>query len=219
MKKLTILLLPSLLIFGACSNKSSTAKDSSAVETSAESSVAISESVVDTSVAVTDSVSDSTVGLASTVTDSASAPDSVTSSDSSDSSVVVTPVDPSSDSSTAAVAATPDTAPKQAFSQVLIQPGQSTDKFVGAASDVTTDVCKQEGGSWKISGKVKNSSGSAANYRIYVALNRKGSTDTRGLLQVDKSVQDGKTEEWSTTAALADDDLICILRVERTAAK
>ncbi len=214
MKKLTILFIPTLLFVGACSNKSSTTDT-----TQAESVVAETSASVDSTIAAGGSVSDSAPVL-ETISPEAPA-ESVVSADSevesSDSTVSVVSSEVSADSSTAV--AVPDSAPTQAVSQVSVQPGQSTDKFVGAASDVTTDVCTQDGGTWKVSGKVKNSSGAAANYRIYVALNRKGSTDTRGLLQVDKTVQDGKSEDWSTSAELADNDLICILRVERTAAK
>jgi hypothetical protein len=215
MKKLSILFIPTLLLVGACSNKSSTTDT-----TQAESGVAETSASVDTTITAGSSVSDSAPVVETTSSDVSA--ESVASADSevesSDSTVSVVSSEVSADSSTVP-AAVPDSAPTQAVSQVSVQPGQSTDKFVGAASDVTTDVCTQDGGTWKVSGKVKNSSGAAANYRIYVALNRKGSTDTRGLLQVDKTVQDGKSEDWSTSAELADVDLICILRVERTAAK
>lgn len=214
MKKLSILFVPTLLFVSACTSKSSTAKDSNPTETS----VAAADSAPVESNAV---AGDSTVE--SLVVAETSAPDSSPVPGDSVDSTVVTATSPATDDSSASASAVPttgpDSAPTQAVSQVLVQPGQSTDKFVGAASDVTTDTCKQEGGSWKISGKVKNSSGSKADYRIYVALNRKGSTDTRGLLQVNKTVEDGKSEEWSTSAVLGDDDLICILRVERIAAK
>jgi hypothetical protein len=220
MKKLSILFVPTLLFVSACSSKSSTAKDSTPVETSV---VAADSTPVDSAPAVTEVVVESSAAAETSALDDPLPESSAAPSDSIDSTVAVAASSAADDSSAVAAGAAPtvvpDTTPTQAVSQVSVQPGQSTDKFVGAASDVTTDSCKKEGGSWKISGKVKNSSGSTAKYRIYVALNRKGSTDTRGLLQVDKTVDNGKTEDWSTSAAIGDDDLICILRVERTAAK
>jgi hypothetical protein len=224
MKKLSILFVPTLLFVSACSSKSSTAKDSTPVETSV---VAADSAPVDSTPAVTEVVVESSAVAETSALDDPLPESSAAPSDSIDSTVAIPASSAADDSSAVAVGAAPtvattvvpDTTPTQAVSQVSVQPGQSTDKFVGAASDVTTDSCKKEGGSWKISGKVKNSSGSTAKYRIYVALNRKGSTDTRGLLQVDKTVDNGKTEDWSTSAAIGDDELICILRVERTAAK
>ncbi len=108
--------------------------------------------------------------------------------------------------------------PPVAVAAVSIPPGQAKDGFVGAASDVTTEVCKLDGDHWSMSGLVKNSSGSAARYRIYVALNAVGSTDTRALIQTDVKVDNGATVPWSARADVTDDVLQCILRVERVKA-
>ena len=195
---LPALVLPAFLL-GACSTtKKATTTDSTVA--AADTTLSADTNVADSSEAL---AADSTIASGSTDT---AVPSAATDS-------VPTDSNPATDSVPA------DTTPTQAVSNVSIQPGQSTDKFVGAAADVTTNVCKADGAGWKASGTVKNSSGAAANYRIYVALNRKGSTDTRALLQVDKSVANGKTEPWEVDAAVIDADLICIMRVERTAAK
>ncbi len=104
-----------------------------------------------------------------------------------------------------------------AVTDVETPPGVSNDKFVGAASDVKTESCARVDTGWTASGTVTNSSGAAANYRIYVAFNRKGTTDTRALVQTNVSVPDGATQPWKAEAASTDTDLFCILRVERTA--
>lgn len=56
----------------------------------------------------------------------------------------------------------------------------------------------------------------AQSYRLYVAFNR--GKDTQGLVQVDvKSVEPGKTAEWTAEAPLKGEGLKCVLRVERFA--
>ena len=171
------------------------------------------------------SASDTTVGTAAGVDTTIGA---------SASTVSTAPADTTSDSTTPAVADTVVTgnaavtpapaaaattvAPTEAVTDVSVQPGLSKDKFVGAASDVKTETCAADAGGWSASGTVTNASGAAASYRIYVAFNAKGTTDTRGLVQRDVKVADGKTEKWKASAKVAGKDLICILRVERTAA-
>lgn len=110
------------------------------------------------------------------------------------------------------------TPPATALTATSVDPGQSGDKFVGAASDVTTTSCAQSGSAWKAEGTVSNTSGARASYRIYVAFNVKGTTDTKALVQTNVDVDDGQTTAWSAKANVNADDLICILRVERTAA-
>ena len=105
----------------------------------------------------------------------------------------------------------------KAVTDVAVQPGLSGDKFVGAASDVKTTSCKRSGDHWAASGTVTNKSGKDAGYRIYVAFNRVGSTDTRALVQTDLAVPNGKSQPWEAVAAVTDEALTCILRVERTA--
>ena len=209
MKKfLPVVLLPAVFLLGSCTTtKRSVSVDSVGVSVDsvgADSTVTAGGNATDTTIAA---VAVPSIAGADTV--------DTTSLSGSDSSATTAPKASKPVSDSVPV----DTAPKQAVSNVSIQPGQSTDEFVGAATDVTTDVCKRDGAGWTISGKVKNTSGAAANYRIYVALNRKGSTNTRALVQVDKAVANGKTESWSAKAEVTDPDLVCILRVERTATK
>jgi hypothetical protein len=213
MKKfLPVVLLPILVVLGSCTTTKKLASvDSVGDSAAADTTVSASTNALETTAASDSSAEAVPTVVADTAAEPAGTETTLSSVDSA-------PASAPTDSQVASDSQPSDTTPKQAVSSVSIQPGQSTDKFVGAASDVTTEVCKSDGTDWVVSGKVKNSSGAAANYRIYVALNRKGSTDTRALVQVDKSVADGKTEPWDIKAAVSDSDLVCILRVERTAA-
>jgi hypothetical protein len=106
----------------------------------------------------------------------------------------------------------PDTAAPNSISE---QPGQAKDNYVGALKDVKMTSCKLDGASWTADGTVTNPTDADATYRIYVALNVKGSTDTKALIEADVDVAKGKTEKWAAAADVADKDLMCILRVER----
>jgi hypothetical protein len=105
-----------------------------------------------------------------------------------------------------------------AVTSLTEQPGSADDDFVGAAKDVTLESCGLSDGKWKAKGTVANTSGAAAKYRIYIALNAPGTTDTKAVVQVDVDVADGKTEKWTAEANLATPELQCILRVERAKA-
>lgn len=99
-----------------------------------------------------------------------------------------------------------------------MQPGLSTDDYVGARQDVTVDFCDHSDGGWLAKGNVTNSSGADADYRIYVALNVENTSKTRALVEVDKKVADGATESWETLVPTPEIwGLSCILRVERVA--
>ena len=180
-------------LFAGCS--SSTSSSDTTVDGAAGADTTIGASVSTDSTVPADATPDSTTP---------SVADSVVTGD-----TAVTPA-PS------AVATT--VAPTEAVTDVSVQPGLSKDKFVGAASDVKTETCGADAGGWSASGTVTNASGAAATYRVYVAFNVKGTTDTRGLVQTDVKVADAKTEKWKASAKVAGKDLICILRVERTAA-
>jgi hypothetical protein len=136
-----------------------------------------------------------------------------------ESTIAVTQVESSDGSaSSESVAASDVEAPEtvaQAVTSISEQPGQATDGFVGAAKDVKLESCKLDGAAWAANGTVTNSSESDASYRIYVAFNVKGSTDTKAAIQANVDVAKGKTEKWDVTADVADKDLQCILRVER----
>lgn len=109
------------------------------------------------------------------------------------------------------------TTPPKAVSDVKVSPGQAKDGFVGAASDAKLDSCAKAGSDWKVSGSVKNPTAGAASYRIYVAMNAVGTTETRALKQIDVTARAGETKKWSASAPVSG-KLSCILRVERTAA-
>ncbi len=104
---------------------------------------------------------------------------------------------------------------EQAVTSLTESPGLATDGFVGALKDVKVTSCQLDGAAWNANGTVTNSSGTDASYRIYVAFNVKGTTDTKAVIQADVDVANGKTEKWSASADVADKDLQCILRVER----
>src|SRR3954454_8122784 len=59
-----------------------------------------------------------------------------------------------------------------------------TENYVGARKDVTDLACKQDGKTWRVSGKVTNPTDAPADYRIFTSLLDK-SNETRGLLQAD----------------------------------
>lgn len=97
---------------------------------------------------------------------------------------------------------------------IVDAPG-SGEGLVGAAADATTDTCESSGDAWVASGTVTNPTEVAVDYRIYVSL-LNGANDTRGLQQVDvTAVEPGATGTWESSIAVADDDLTCVLRVER----
>ncbi len=104
---------------------------------------------------------------------------------------------------------------QQAVTSIVEQPGLAKDGYVGAAKDVKLATCNLDGAAWAADGTVTNNSDSDASYRIYVAFNVKGSTDTKAVSEADIDVAKGKTEKWNVTADVADKDLQCILRVER----
>ena len=116
------------------------------------------------------------------------------------------------------VATIPETTLSPAVVDVTDEPGQSGDDFVDARSDTTLDRCESVDGKFTAEGEVTNSSGVDAAYRIYVSFNLTDSPLSRGLVQVDLDVADGATEKWEATAELEEEDLDCILRVERVGA-
>ncbi|WP_066082028.1 hypothetical protein [Pseudoclavibacter albus] len=97
--------------------------------------------------------------------------------------------------------------------EVQDMPGTASN-YEGAATDVKTEQCERAGDVWKIGGTVTNSAEASREYRIYVSL--LSDTDTRALQQVDvKAIEAGASEKWSTEIPLAEDNLKCVLRVER----
>ena len=96
-------------------------------------------------------------------------------------------------------------------------PGSGED-LVGAIADNTMGSCERAGDEWTVSGTLNNPTDDPADYRIYVSL-LNGANDTRALKQVDvDGVEGGGDEDWTTQIPVAEDDLTCVLRVERYAA-
>ncbi|KQR45616.1 hypothetical protein ASF87_15195 [Microbacterium sp. Leaf161] len=90
--------------------------------------------------------------------------------------------------------------------------------LAGALADAEVKKCELVDDHWEVSGTVTNSSDGAASYRIYVSLLTEGG-DTRSLTQVNVDPTDpGASADWSTTVAVQDESLDCVLRVERYAA-
>lgn len=89
-------------------------------------------------------------------------------------------------------------------------------EFTGAVADTTVECAAGDDG-WAASGTVTNPTDGVADYRIYVSfLDAAGGT--RGVVQVDvDGVAAGASQDWQTTAALPDEELSCVLRVERYA--
>lgn len=103
----------------------------------------------------------------------------------------------------------------ESYVDVTDQQG-SVEDFVGANEDATTNSCEATKSTWVSEGTVTNPEKDAQSYRLYVAFNR--GKDTQGLVQVDvKSVEPGKTAEWTAEAPLKGEGLKCVLRVERFA--
>lgn len=97
------------------------------------------------------------------------------------------------------------------------QPG-SEEGYVGALGDAAVKRCERDGGDWIAAGTVTNPTDDAQSYRLYVSA--MADDDTRGLVQVDvPPVDAGGTAQWNATFALPDDDMTCVLRVERFASK
>jgi hypothetical protein len=98
---------------------------------------------------------------------------------------------------------------------VSVSPGTGTE-FEGAVADVSELNCAAEEDRWVVGGKVTNPTDTAADYRIYVSF-LDGTGGTRGLLEVDSTdVAPGATAQWQGEMLLAETELTCVLRVERT---
>jgi hypothetical protein len=102
------------------------------------------------------------------------------------------------------------------ITEITDTPG-SGEELVGALADTQVTTCELADGQWNVAGTATNSSDAPATYRIYVSLLTAGG-DTRSLTQVNVDPLDpGAEAEWSTTVALDEEDLNCVLRVERYA--
>lgn len=96
---------------------------------------------------------------------------------------------------------------------------QADGGFVGAASDVASQDCSGEGGTWTGWGTVLNSASEDANYRVWVAfVDAEG--ETVGLVESDfDGVKPGETGEYTASMPYTGADVLtCVLRVERRTA-
>lgn len=102
-----------------------------------------------------------------------------------------------------------------ALVDIVVEPGTGTD-FVGAIEDVVAQSCRRDPAGWRTEGTVTNSADAGSSYRIYTSfLDSEGAL--RALLQSDvPAVDPGLSGSWSGTVDLADDNLTCVLRVERS---
>ncbi len=93
-------------------------------------------------------------------------------------------------------------------------PGTLKD-FVGAHSDATDTSCVAGDTGWIATGRVKNPTKNAAQYRIYVSF--LDGVTTVGVAESDVKAPAGAAANWKATVGAAGKDLHCILRVERAA--
>lgn len=97
------------------------------------------------------------------------------------------------------------------------QPG-SVEDYTGALDDVELDTCSAGAGGLQVAGTVTNPESSTQDYRIYISA--MAGDDTVGLVQVDvTNVAGGETAEWDNLLDLTQEDLECVLRVERFSAE
>ncbi len=89
--------------------------------------------------------------------------------------------------------------------------------FVGALVDVTSHTCEQVGDGWQVTGEATNPTAAPVDYRIYISLIN-GAATTRALVETEiLAVAPGEVGGFDTLIAMPDDDLRCVLRVERRA--
>jgi len=97
------------------------------------------------------------------------------------------------------------------------QPG-SVEDYTGALEDAELETCSHGAGGLEVAGTVSNPETSAQDYRIYISA--MAGDDTVGLVQVDvDNVAGGDTAEWDNLLDLTQEDLECVLRVERFSAE
>ncbi|MCE9622288.1 MAG: hypothetical protein K8R99_08095 [Actinomycetia bacterium] len=93
----------------------------------------------------------------------------------------------------------------------------ATGEFVGAVEDVTAQTCDKEADGWRVTGTATNPTGDAVDYRIYVSL-LDGASATRALVETEVlAVAASAAGTFDVLIPIPDDDLRCVLRVERRA--
>lgn len=101
--------------------------------------------------------------------------------------------------------------------EVSDQPG-SVEDYVGAKEDAEVETCDASSDGLEVAGTITNPESDAQDYRIFVSAMSAG--DTAGLVQVVvANVAGGETAEWETQMDLTQEDLDCVLRVERFSAE
>lgn len=101
--------------------------------------------------------------------------------------------------------------------EVADQPG-SVEDYVGAMEDAEVETCDAGGDGLDVAGTVTNPESDTQDYRIFVSAMT--ADDTVGLVQVDVAdVAGGETAEWETQMDLTQENLDCVLRVERFSAE
>ena len=89
--------------------------------------------------------------------------------------------------------------------------------FVGALEDVTQLTCAQQNDGWHVTGKATNPTAADVDYRIYVSL-LNGESTTRALVETELlSVAASANSAFDVLIPIPDNDLHCVLRVERRA--
>jgi len=93
----------------------------------------------------------------------------------------------------------------------------ATGDFVGALVDITNDTCERVSEGWHVTGEATNPTAAAVDYRVYISLIN-GATTTRALVETEiLSVAPGAVGAFDTVIAMPEDNLRCVLRVERRA--
>jgi len=94
----------------------------------------------------------------------------------------------------------------------------ATGEYVGALVDVTDQTCDQVGDGWQVTGVATNPTSAAVDYRIYISL-LDGAAATRALVETEAlAVAPGASGDFDTLIPMPDNNLRCVLRVERRAA-
>lgn len=102
---------------------------------------------------------------------------------------------------------------------VAITPGSIVSYSAGhnARSDLTVNMCTQVGGSWVLTGSVKNPMKTATGFRIVVDfVSTPGSTVLGSSEVTVASVNPGATVDWSATGARGKSNVGCIVRQAET---
>ncbi len=99
------------------------------------------------------------------------------------------------------------------ITDVVNTPG--TGEFVGALEDVADLTCEREDDGWRVTGTATNPTTDAVDYRIYISL-LNGAAVTRALVETELlAVAASASATFDELIPLPDQDLRCVLRVER----